>query len=168
MHVQGAVVTQKNVLAVTSLSILVAVGTAFAQSLQRLNMLTGLWQINETITWTGLPPQLQALLSQRPTHSYQSCVTKDDLGSNPWQNGSGEHCTWSVLQSSATDLAIQGTACDFGKDMGLTAQVHGTIHLADTQDGSGSFDVTMSDNGQNISGHASYTGKWVGATCPAP
>jgi hypothetical protein len=54
-----------------------------------------------------------------------------------------------------------------GKDMGMTATVHGKIHIIDSTDGTGSFDITMTGNGQTITGHGSYVGKWVAANCPA-
>jgi hypothetical protein len=50
---------------------------------------------------------------------------------------------------------------------GMTADAHGTIHLSDTTDGTGTFDITLTTNGQTMKGHATYTGKWTSASCGA-
>jgi hypothetical protein len=54
-----------------------------------------------------------------------------------------------------------------GKNMGMTAEAHGTIHVLDSENGTGSFAIVLTGNGQTMNGHASYTGKWVAASCPA-
>jgi hypothetical protein len=70
-----------------------------------------------------------------------------------------------VLSSTGTDMELQGTSCDLGKDFGMSAQVHGKIHIVDPTHGTGTFDITLTGNGQTITGHTSYTGKWVQASC---
>jgi len=161
---QGGGQMRKELLLVASLGTLAATAPA---TVQPLNARTGLWQISLMVTWAGLPPQLQALMANQPTHNYQSCVTTADLSSNPWANGARDHCSWTVVRSSSTDMEIQGASCDMGASFGLSATAHGTIHLSDPEEGTGSFDIMMTGNGQEISGHASYTGKWLAARCPA-
>ena len=129
-----------------------------------LNVKTGLWQMTETITWTGLPPQLAAAMNGHAIN-YKSCVKQENLSSNPWAEGSHDNCHWNAVSSNGTDMQVKGDACQMGN--GMTAQVQGSIHVVDSQDGTGSFDVTVTGNGQSMHGHASYTGKWLGATCPA-
>lgn len=143
-----------------------AVDVAVPATLQPLNVRNGLWQMTETVAWTGVPPELQAALANGQTHSYQSCVKPEDLSTNPWAEGSGEKCVWTVITSTGTDMEVQGTGCNMGAQMGMTAEVHGKIHVVDKQDGTGSFDVTLSGNGQTLRGHASYTGKWIAPSCP--
>ena len=130
-----------------------------------LNVKTGLWQITETVAWTGLPPQLAGAMDGRAT-KYESCVKAKNLSSNPWAEGSGDKCTWTALNSNGTDMGVQGKSCQFGKEYGMTADVEGKIHVIDSQDGTGSFDITLTGNGQTMKGHATYTGKWIGASCP--
>jgi hypothetical protein len=151
---------------IPALACLVAlVCTAIAANVQPLNVKTGQWQIAQTMTWTGLPPQLRSAMPGGAAHTYQSCVKSKDLSSNPWADGSNDSCTWTVLSSTGTDMEFQGSGCDLGKDFGMTANVHGKIHVVDPQNGTGSFDITLNGRGQTITGHASYTGKWVGASC---
>jgi hypothetical protein len=146
-----------------------AAGAAFAamQQVQPLNVKTGLWQITQTVTWTGLPPQLEVALQNGRKVAYKSCVKTDDLSTNPWADGSGQDCHWTVLNSNGTDMEVKGTSCDLGKDFGMTAEVHGTIHVVDPENGTGSMRITLSGNGLTLNGQASYTGKWIAARCPA-
>lgn len=146
----------------------ISVAVVAAAQFQPLNVKTGLWQITKTVTWTDYPPQMAAMMKagSRPM-TYSSCVTVKDLNSNPWANGSGDKCTWTVLNSTSTDMEVQGIGCDFGKESGMTADVHGQIHIEDSENGTGSMTLTLTGNGQTMHGIAKYAGKWVGASCPA-
>ena len=128
-----------------------------------LNAKTGLWQMTQTVTWTGLPPQMASAMNR--TTTYKSCITTKDLSTNPWSNGSHDNCTWTVLHSTGSDMEVKGTSCDLGKDYAMKADVHGTIHLSDSENGTGTMAVTLTGNGQTMNGNASYTGKWIGASC---
>ncbi|HKF51900.1 MAG TPA: DUF3617 family protein [Candidatus Acidoferrales bacterium] len=137
-------------------------------SLQPLKVKTGQWQMTQTVTWTGLPPQYAAALTNGvPTH-YKSCVKQSDLLKNPWANGSGadNKCSWTVLNSTGTDMEIQGT-CPPSNSNPMTMQMHGKIKAIDSENGKGWVDATLSGNGMTAKGHATYTGKWIGATCSA-
>jgi hypothetical protein len=139
---------------------------AFSQEIQPLRASTGLWQMEETVTWTGLPPEMAAVMANGRVHHYTTCVNAQDLRSNPWAEGSNAQCKWTALHSTPTDMDVQGTGCNIGME-GMTAEVRGKIHLTDAKDGTGSFDISMAGNGQTLTGHASYTGKWISSTCPA-
>lgn len=158
---------RKRVLAIaicSAASVVVAAAALF----QPLNVKTGLWQMTEAINWTGLPPQLAAMMrSSSQTITYTSCVTTENLKSNPWASKSRDRCTWTVLSSTSTDMEVQGTECDLGKDYEMTAEIHGKIHAVDPENGTGSMLVTLTGNGQTMHGVASYTGKWVNASCSA-
>jgi hypothetical protein len=133
---------------------------------QPLNAKTGLWEVTETIVWIGLPPQMAAMMKGMPqTRTYKTCVKTENLSTNPWAGGSGDKCSWTVVTSTSTDMEVRGTACDLGKNYGMKADVHGTIHVADSQHGTGSMDVTLTGSGQTMHGTASYTGKWIGSSC---
>lgn len=133
-----------------------------------LNAKTGLWQMTEAITWVGLPPQVAASLNNgHASLNYKSCVKPKDLSTNPWAEGSGHKCHWTALSSTGSDMEVRGEGCDMGRDWGMTADIKGTIHLSDSQDGTGTFDIVLTGNGQTMHGHATYTGHWVSASCPA-
>jgi hypothetical protein len=140
---------------------------AAAVQFQPLSVKTGLWHLTKAVTWTNLPPQMAAMMRAAPqTINYDSCVTTQSLSTNPWANGSGDNCTWTVLNSTSTDMEVSGTGCNFGGNSGMTGGVHGTIHVVDSEHGSGSMAISVTGNGQTMQGMASYTGQWVSATCP--
>lgn len=157
----------RRTIALAVLGLVASVAFAAAEKIQPLNAKTGLWQMTQTVKWTGLPPQMASAIGAHPTVTYKSCVKSKDLGSNPWANGSHDDCHWTALNSNGTDMEVQGKSCDIGKSWGMTADVQGKIHLLDSEHGTGSFDVTLTGNGQTVHGHVDYTGKWMGATCPA-
>ncbi len=157
----------RNRLLVVAICSATCVVVAVAGQLQSLNVKTGLWHMTKAIKWTDLPPQMMAMMKAAPQiTTYNSCVTTKDLNTNPWGNGSGDDCTWTVLNSTGTDMEVRATGCDFGKDSGMTAEVHGQIHVLDSENGTGSMAITLTGNGQTMHGLASYTGKWVSASCP--
>ena len=150
------------VIVLGSLMLLAAQG-----KIQPLNVKTGVWQMSQTVTWTGLPPELARTMKNGATNNYKACVRAKDLSSNPWAEGTNDKCNWTVVHSNGTDMEVRGTGCDFGKEFGMDADVHGTIHVVDSENGTGSFSITLTGNGQTMHGHAAYTGKWVAASCPA-
>jgi Protein of unknown function (DUF3617) len=157
----------RNKLMVVALCSAASLVFAAAGQLQPLNVKTGLWKLTKAITWTDLPPQMAAMMKAAPQTTYSSCVTTKDLNTNPWANGSGDNCTWTVLNSTSTDMELQGTGCSFGKNSGMTADVHGQIHIQDSENGTGSMALTLNGNGQTMHGVATYSGKWISASCPA-
>lgn len=157
----------RRVLGIAGICLVASVILADTQKFQPLKVKTSLWQMTETITWTGLPPQLAAMMKAVPQKRiYKSCVTAKDLNTNPWADGSGYKCNWTVLNSTGSDMEIQGKSCDLGAEYGMKADVHGKIHVQDSEIGTGSMAVTLTGNGQTMNGNASYIGKWIAATCP--
>lgn len=153
---------------IAALSVLGAtVAVAGAASLQPLKVKTGLWQMTQTIQWTGLPPQLDAAMARGRTHDYKTCVKPKDLTTNPFAGGSEDKCTWTVINSTGTDMEVRGNSCEMGHEFGMTSEIHGTIHVVDAENGTGSFDIVMTREGQKITGHATYKGKWAGSSCAA-
>jgi len=157
----------KKAIAAAVLCFAASLASTAAGNVQPLNVKTGLWQMTETVTWTGLPPQLASVMRNGQTIKYKSCVKSKDLNTNPWADGSGEKCAWTVLNSTGTDMEVRGTSCEMGNGYGMMAEAHGKIHVLDSENGTGSFAVTLTGNGQTMNGHASYTGKWIGASCAA-
>ena len=153
----------KKAIAVAVVCLAASVFTA-AGDMHPLDVKTGLWQMTEVITWTGLPPQYAAMMRNARPVKYQSCVKEKDLSSNPWANKK-DKCAWTTLKSSSTDMEVEAKSCQMG-EWG-TADYHGTIHASDSENGTGSISVVMTANGQTMNGHAAITGKWLAASCPA-
>jgi hypothetical protein len=49
----------------------------------------------------------------------------------------------------------------------MKADVHGKMHVVDSEDGTGSMVMTLTGNGRTMNGNDSYAGKWIGTSCPA-
>ena len=156
---------------------------------QPLQVKAGLWQVTQTTTINGgvaaLPPEMQARLAQMPpeqrarveammqsrlggvphTTTFKSCVTEKDLNNEPWNDGS--ECKWTVLTSTGTDMEARGTACQLGRDEGMSSEIHIKIHVVDPEDAKATFDGKATGNGHTFTLTGTHEAKWIGATCPA-
>ncbi len=126
-----------------------------------LNVKTGLWQVTETYSATGLPAGIPA----NHTNNYKTCITKKDLDSNPFRERD-DKCSWTVMNSTASDMEVSGTACDMG-EQGMTADIHLKLHVVDAEHVQGLGDWKANGGGMSMSGKATGNGKWISASCPA-
>lgn len=156
---------------------------------QPLNVKPGLWEVTETRTTSGAPPmtpEMQARMekmtpAQRAkleaamqreygggpkTTTYKKCVKKEEVEKNPFA-GPDEKCNWTVLNSSSSDLEVQGTSCEAGKDQGMQTDIEMKIHVVDRENVQGSAKAKSTGNGQTLNVNGTATGKWLGAICPA-
>jgi len=142
---------------------------------QPLNIKTGLWQVDMTLKYTGLPPEMQAMLDQmtpqqKPaaglagTKTYKPCVTPKEVNT-PMVQGD-DTCRWTVLKSTSSDLEVSGTSCQAGRNQGLSTQVEVKVHAIDSEHVRAIVHGTGIGNRVNATLDGNYTGKWVGATCP--
>jgi hypothetical protein len=156
---------------------------------QPLNVKTGLWQITEISTPTGLPaipPDMQAKLDQMTpeqrakmeemlksrfggtphTTTYKKCVTKEDLEKNAFSRPT-EKCSWTTLSSTGNDVEIHGSSCEDGKNDGIKGDASIKVHVLDSENATGTVHVTVTSNGQTTNFNNTFTGKWLSASCPA-
>ena len=161
-------------------------GTTF----QPLNVKTGLWQVTEVSTIGGAPPitpdmqaridkmtpeqraRAEAMMKSRfggtpHTTQYRKCVTAKDLNANPFVNGPGEKCSWTVVSSTGSDMEARGTACEAGKEQGMETDVEIKLHVVDPEDVKATVQGKATGNGSTVNIDNSLTGKWIAATCPA-
>ena len=160
-----------------------------AGAYQPLNVKTGLWQVTGATTAGGLtaiPPEMQAKMarltpeqrakteamlmskfggSTTPTN-YKKCVTAKDLNTDPWGNGPDEHCTWTVLNSTGSDMEVRGSSCSAGRDEGMKTDLNVKLHVVNSENVSASMQGTSTGNGQTVNVSGTFTGKWIGASCP--
>ncbi len=127
---------------------------------QPLNIKTGQWQVTENYTVTGLPPGAPV---GPQTITFKSCVTKEGLSTNPFDDPR-QKCKWQVLNSSSTDMEVKAVSCAMPGDQG-TASYHFKLHAVDGEHVNGSGDWSAATQGMDINGKATGNGKWVGATC---
>lgn len=161
-----------------------------ADAYKPLNVKTGLWQVTVIHTASGTPPipaDMQARMAKMTpeqrarveemirsrfggtpqTTTYNKCVTTKDLNTNPWANGSDEKCNWTVLNSTASDMEVNGSSCAAGRDQGMKTNVNVKLHVVDPENVKATMQGSATGNGQTTNISGTYTGKWLGATCPA-
>ena len=161
-----------------------------AGKVQPLNVKTGLWQVSMTTTMTGpppIPPDLQAKLDQMTpeqrakieammksrfggtpiTSSYKKCVTKEELENNAFSKPE-EKCNWTVVTSTGSDMEVKTASCTAGKNVGLVqTDVDLKFHVVDPENVQATMQLTSTgEDGTTMKGSGTYTGKWLGATCP--
>jgi hypothetical protein len=100
------------------------------------------------------------------TISYKNCVTSKDLATNPFGDPK-EKCSWSVVNSTGTDMEVRGTSCEIDREQGIAANVVLNLHVVDSEHVNGSGGWTANGNGLSMSGKATGSGKWIAATCSA-
>jgi len=165
---------RKTFLVVSCLSISAAV--LWAATEQRLDVKTGVWQVEYKVKYTGLPPQIQAMVDQMNPQqraqmglgapkTYKTCITAKNLNT-PWTEGD-KNCRWTVLKSTASDLELHGGSCKAGKSEGDDSEIDMKIHAVDSEHVRATMHGTLSGNGMNATLDGNYTGKWLGAACPA-
>lgn len=165
---------RKAILGVICLVTCVSLLTAVTE--QPLNVKTGLWQVEMTLNYNGLPPDMQAMLDhmtpqQRAsaglggTKTYKQCLTPKDVN-KPMVQGD-DTCHWTVLKSTSSDLDVRGTACQAGRNQGLNTEVEVKVHAIDSEHVKATVHGTGTGNGVNATLDGNYAGKWIGANCPA-
>ena len=123
---------------------------------QPLNVKVGLWQVTGTNKMGNAPQNV----------AYKKCVTPKELNTDPWVNGPDEKCTWTVLTSTGTDMEVQGSDCEAGKNYGMKTDLRVKLHVVDSENVKASLQGTMSGNGQTVNIDGKLAGKWIGASCP--
>lgn len=156
--------------------LVVFAGALAAVTQQPLNVKTGLWQVEYTLNYSDLSPQLQAMLDrltpeQRAAmgyggkRAYKHCVTEKQLNT-PWTQGD-VNCDWTILKSTSSELNVHGTSCRMGKNEGLNTEVEYKIHAIDSEHVQATMHGTGTGNGISATLDGTYDGKWIGGTCPA-
>ena len=144
----------------------------FAADEQRLNVKPGLWQVQYNVKYSGLPPQMQAMMDHMTAQqkaamgieapkSYKMCLREKDLNKG-WTQGE-DNCRWKVVKSTSSDLELHGTSCRAGDD----SQVDMTFHALDSEHVRAKMHGTGTEQGMKVIMDGDYTGKWIAASCPA-
>lgn len=159
---------------VLSCLVVYAAGLSAAPEQQPLNVKTGSWQIEYNVQYSGLPPQMQAMVDRMTTQQrsamgldapkkYKFCITQKNLNT-PWVEGDN-NCKWTVLRSTSSDLDVHGASCRAGKNDGMNSEVDIKIHAVDSEHVRATMHGTTTGNGSNVTLDGSYTGTWTGTTC---
>lgn len=164
---------RKAILAVSCLATAVALSADVTEV--PLSVKPGLWQIERTLKYSGLPPNVQAMydrltpeqreaMGYGTAYTFKTCVTEKQLHT-AWTQGH-MNCNWTVLKSTSSELNVRSTSCSMGKNEGLTSIVDVKIQALDSEHVQGNIHGTANGNGVNATFDGTYVGKRIGATCP--
>jgi hypothetical protein len=85
------------------------------------------------------------------------CVTQQDL-QHPLNE---QHCTWTIVESSSS-RARGSVVCE---DEGIRMTGTGSFEAIDPEHMKGSAQLTSSGSGRTMTTDATFTSKWLGASC---
>lgn len=123
---------------------------------KRFEIKTGQWQVNMTTTVNGM--------GTPHTSTYKSCIKKEDLGKYPFTDPDNK-CIYKVVSSTGKTMEAHGS-CEPGNEGGKV-DFDLRLDALDSENVKGTGDMTMSFNGQTMSGKYAATAKWLNATCSA-
>lgn len=149
----------------------VCVAVLFAVDEQRLNVKPGVWHVEYNVKYSGLPPQMQAMMDRMTAQqkaamgiaapkAYKMCLKEKDLNQG-WTRGD-DSCRWKVVKSTSSDLELHSTSCRAGD-----SEVDLTFHAVDSEHVRATMHGTGTEQGTKVTLDGNYTGTWMGATCPA-
>ena len=132
------------------------------QTYQPMGVNTGMWQVNTVVNTSGQAAAMQSRLNGPLTnHSYQSCLTTDELNQGSLFNPDKKQCTQTVLNSSSTVLEVQ-VNCQYPN---VQTSVHLTLTASDSSDVTGTGTTTLSANGRTMTSNTQFTAKWLSGSC---
>ena len=151
-----------------------------AQKIEPLNVKLGLWEMTLVTKSSGemplpteylskLTPEQRAKMEAAmkaqtagppKTTTYKSCWTKEKLDNSSIFNDKKE-CTQTVLNSTSTKLALKAT-CTI---QGITMSGNGDFEAVTSESVKGTIHMTSTGGDHTLNTDATYTGKWVGASC---
>jgi hypothetical protein len=105
--------------------------------------------------------QQKAAMGIAAPKTYKICVKENDINKG-WTQGNDNKCPWKVLKSTSSDLELHSPSCKAG-DVELDLK----LHAVDSEHVKAAVHGTGTEQGNKITLDGNYTGKWMGATCPA-
>lgn len=141
-----------------------------------LDVKPGLWETTTTTEMSGMPPidtskmtpeqkaRMEAAMKARQAqgprvHVRKSCVTKERLEREPFQEKDKESCTHTVISSSRTHWQSK-LLCTQPKRVGEF-----DIEAVSRERIKGSVQMNESDDKHAMAVHVSIAGKWLGSSC---
>ena len=124
-----------------------------ADSVQPLNVKTGLWQVTMTTTIQGM--------GRPQSHTYKSCVTKENINQYPFADPDN-NCKYKIQTSTGTHMEVSGSCMppQAGK-----ADFRIQLDVLDSEDVKGTGELTFAGPDGQMHGEYSGKGKWLSANC---
>lgn len=143
---------------------------------QPLNIKTGLWEVTMTRSANGEMPmpaeymsrltpeqraRFEAAMKERSTHTYTSCVKKEDVDGSLLNSRDNRDCTVTILKSTSSELDGK-MSCNME---GMRGDGTMNMHVLDSGHTQGVTHMTMTGNGKTLNTDATISGKWIGSDC---
>jgi hypothetical protein len=135
--------------------LLAAIVMVAANGVQPLNVKTGLWQVTMTTTIQGM--------GTPRTHTYKSCVTKENLNQYPFADREN-NCKYTVQSSTGSHMEVSGSCLP---NEGGKADFKLQLDAIDSENVKGTGQLNLAGPEGALHGDYSGKGKWIGASCPA-
>jgi hypothetical protein len=143
---------------------------------QPLNIKTGLWEVTYTRSANGEMPmpaeymsrltpeqraRFEAAMKEKSTHTYKSCVKKEDVDGSLLNSKNNRDCNVTILKSSSTELDGK-MSCNVEGMRG-----DGTMNMTvlDSEHTKGVTHMTMTGNGKTFNTDATLSSKWISSDC---
>jgi len=157
-----------------------AIGLA-AQKLEPLHVKTGLWEVTTNMTRTGqlpispdvlakMTPEQRARIDERMktqgenaqrSRVRKSCITKEKLEKNDMFE-ERQSCKRTVVTSTGSKMEVRAE-CDSPR--GTKMNVSTLAEALDSENIKGSMQMSASGGENTMNMNATFTAKWIGASC---
>ncbi|MGB9093622.1 MAG: DUF3617 domain-containing protein [Gallionella sp.] len=141
-----------------------------------LDVKTGLWEVTTTTAMSGMPPidysgmppeqraRIEAAMKARQAmgarvHVRKSCVTREQLAKEPFQDEDTESCTHTVISSTRTRLHAKLHCTDPRRDGDFMMEALSRERIK------GTVQMNASDEHNAMAVRVSIAGKWLGSAC---
>ncbi len=144
-------------------------------SYQPLAIKTGLWEVTYSRSANGDVPmpagfasrltpeqraRYEAAMKEKSSHTYKSCVKKDDINGSLLKND--QKCDVTILKSTSTELDGK-MACNMEEGMRGSGTMN--MHVVDSEHTQGVTHMTMTGGGRTFNTDATLSSKWIGSDC---
>jgi Protein of unknown function (DUF3617) len=141
-----------------------------------LNIKTGLWEVTFSRSANGELPmpaeymshltpeqraRFEAAMKERSTHTYKSCVKKEDIDGSLLNSKNNNDCRVTILKSTSTELDGK-MSCNME---GMRGDGTMKMHVLDSTHTQGVTHMTMTGNGKTFNTDATLSSKWIGSDC---
>ncbi|MGA7595586.1 MAG: DUF3617 domain-containing protein [Gallionella sp.] len=141
-----------------------------------LDVKTGLWEVTATTAMSGMPPidyssmppeqreRIEAAMKAREAmgnrvHVRKSCVTREQLAKEPFQDEGNKSCTHSVITSTRTTMQAKIHCTRPRSDGEIKMEALSRERIK------GTVQMNASDDKHAMAIRVSIAGKWLGSAC---
>jgi len=154
-----------------------------ADTITRLNLKEGLWEMTSTHTMTGMPPipadalaklppeqraRMEAAMKQSgagvpKTDVRKHCITKEKLEKQSAFDENRKDCTRTIVSSTGSKLEMK-IHCE-GKEQQMSMDGAFVVEVVSSDSAKGSMHTVSSGNGRTMNMDFTFSSKYLGPGC---